>query len=264
MDTRTYETDATGLRIFPGQWRPHYPFEHVAWISPPWPSQDYLWLDFPEAIFSDQGLLYLSHVNPRVLSRFRDLPPVKWRCDEPDIRYERHLPNNVYFGGRIGREGESAVRLTLYLENCGRHTIKRLRLQTCLFLRACAEFGDFTLDNKWVHVPRQGWMPYTQAINVAPPEGEYLLGWRHGPAVADLPVIATVSNQAERLVAMTWHRHTYSLVGNPRHPCMHADPFLPDLPPGGRVEIMGHIYFHEGSLADFGVHFAESERRREA
>jgi len=65
------EAYATGIRILPGQWRPHYPFEQIAWVSPPWPSHDYVWLDFPEAIFSDTELLYLSHVNPQ----FPDLSP---------------------------------------------------------------------------------------------------------------------------------------------------------------------------------------------
>jgi hypothetical protein len=46
----SYETHAKGIRILPGQWRPHYTFEHTAWISPSWPSQDYIWLDYPEAV----------------------------------------------------------------------------------------------------------------------------------------------------------------------------------------------------------------------
>ncbi len=37
----TYEIHAKGIRILPGQWRPHYPFEQIAWVSPPWPSQDF-------------------------------------------------------------------------------------------------------------------------------------------------------------------------------------------------------------------------------
>jgi len=59
----TYDTHAKGIRIVPSQWRPHYPWEHIVWMSPSWPSQDYLWLDFPEAIFSDQGLLGLRSTN---------------------------------------------------------------------------------------------------------------------------------------------------------------------------------------------------------
>ena len=71
---KRYETQATGLRILPGQWRPHYPWEHIAWVSPPWASQDYVWLDFPEAICSSLGFLYLSHVNPPIPTIFKDLP----------------------------------------------------------------------------------------------------------------------------------------------------------------------------------------------
>ena len=77
--TDTYATHAKGIRILPGKWRPHYPWEHIAWVSPSWPSQDYIWLDFPEAIFTQQGLLYLSHVNPQVQAvMFPDPPPVAW------------------------------------------------------------------------------------------------------------------------------------------------------------------------------------------
>ena len=49
----TYADHATGIRILPGAWRPHYYWEHIAWVSPSWPSQDYIWLDFPEAIFTE-------------------------------------------------------------------------------------------------------------------------------------------------------------------------------------------------------------------
>ena len=97
----TYDTQVQGIRIFPGQWRPHYPWEQIAWISPPWPSQDYLWLDFPEAIFTDQGLLYLSAAHPRFPVRFPDLPKIAWRTVGNGLAFERRLPNGVRFGGTI-------------------------------------------------------------------------------------------------------------------------------------------------------------------
>lgn len=31
--TDAYATHAKGIRILPGQWRPHYPFEQVVWIN---------------------------------------------------------------------------------------------------------------------------------------------------------------------------------------------------------------------------------------
>jgi len=60
--------------------------------------------------------------------------------------------------------------------------------------------------------------------------------------------MACRSNQAERLVAMTWYEDTYSLIGNPRHPCLHADPRFADLAPGEMASIRGAIIFAEGGL----------------
>ena len=60
--------------------------------------------------------------------------------------------------------------------------------------------------------------------------------------------MVTVSNQAERLVAFTWHESTYSLIGNPRHPCMHADPSFPDIPPGQTATIRGQPLKGDRSL----------------
>lgn len=94
----TYETHAKGIRLFPGQWRPHYAWEQIIWVSPPWSSQDYLWLDFPEAIFSSQGLLYLSHVNPKFPAVCADLLKVPWREAANGFAFERVLPNDVRFG----------------------------------------------------------------------------------------------------------------------------------------------------------------------
>ena len=72
-----------------------------------------------------------------------------------------------------------------------------------------------------------------------------------GPAIADLPMMVTVSSKAERLVACTWLADTYSLLNNPLHPCMHADPALPDLPAGESATIHGKLLFFEGTLAAF-------------
>ncbi|HQQ00343.1 MAG TPA: hypothetical protein PLY86_17960, partial [bacterium] len=55
----------------------------------------------------------------------------------------------------------------------------------------------------------------------------------------------------ERLIAFTWGKSTISLVGNPDHPCMHADPFFPDLEPGQSASIHGKLIFFEGWLEDF-------------
>ena len=239
----SYETHARGIRILPGQWRPHYPFEQIAWVSPPWPSQDYIWLDFPEAIFCDTGLLFLSHVNPHAPVLFPGLPKVAWLVIPGGLTYERRLPNGVQFGGTVMIEGEQAVSLLLYIENGTQEPLRNIKLQTCAYLRGIKEFSDFTVQNKLVHLPESGWQPFDAARASEREAGRFHLGWRGGPTSADLPVMITVSNIGERLVALTWYEDTYSLVSNP------------DIAPGQRAEIQGALIFFEGTADQFSDAF---------
>jgi hypothetical protein len=247
----TYETQVKGIRIYPGSWRPHYIFEHIAWISPPWPSQDYIWIDFPEAIFTSNGIIYLSHVNPVLSTAYPNLTKVQWEKTSDGLRYKRILPNGIIFGGNLKVRNPFTVRMELYIFNGSQEPLRNITLQTCVFLRAIREFADFTLSNKFVHLPEKGWVSYPEAKKKKFVNGLYHLGWRSGPTLADLPFIVTLSNSAKRLLAMTWDTDTFSLVGNPNHPCMHADPFFPDLKPNEYKNIIGRLIFHEGSLSNF-------------
>ncbi len=247
----TYETHAKGIRIVPGQWRPHYQCEHIAWISPPWPSQDYIWLDFPEAVFTSEGLLFLSHVNPACPTVFEGLGPVPWQTTPEGISYARELPDGVVFSGHVRKKDDVSVALELSIANGSRRCMREIRIQTCAYLRAIKEFAGFTAGNKYVHVPEVGWIPFDEAQTMQPERGRFSLGWRGGPKLADLPVMVTRSASAERLVAFTWYEHTYSLIENFQHPCMHADPALPDLEPGQEAGIHGELLFFEGALTEF-------------
>lgn len=249
---KTYETHAVGIRIRPGAWRPHYRWEQIAWVSPPWASQDYIWLDFPEAIFTSQGLLYLSHINPPIKTVFHGLRQVPWKEAPGGITFERTLPNGVAFGGSVTRGDDATVDLELHLRNGTEKELARITLQTCAFLRAIEEFADYSQANKFVHVPNDGWIAIDEAARRAGGSETYRVGWRtSGQPVADLPVAVVVSNDAERLVAMTWLDDTLSMVGNPRHPCFHADPKFPDLAPGEQASIRGKLIFFDGPLAQF-------------
>ena len=250
-EKQTYENHMKGIRILPGHWRPHYPFEQIAWVSPPWPSQDYIWLDFPEAIFTSIGLIFLSHVNPPFPVVFPDLPKVPW-VERPDgLAFDRELPNGIRFGGSVLRKEESIVSLNLYIDNGCKEPLKKIKLQTCAYLRAIQEFGEYTYGNKLVHVPEKGWMKFAEARDSGIKSGRFKLGWRSGPAACDLPVMITLSNQDKRLVGMTWYDSTNTMVSNPERPCMHADPVFPDLEPGQRADIYGELLFFEGSPEDF-------------
>jgi len=252
----TYESHAKGIRILPGQWRPHHPFEQIAWVSPSWPCQDYIWLDFPEAVFTDAGLLFLSHISPRFPVVFPGLPKVPWRERENGIRFDRSLPNGVSFGGSLSRTEERVVEMRLSLHNGCERPLRNIKLQVCAYMRAVRELADHTMDNKYVHVPDRGWVRFEEAASASEARGRYRLGWRDGPSSADWPVIATVSNPPGRIAAMTWYGSTYSLIGNPAHPCMHADPFFPDLGPFEGACIRGELLFFEGTLDGFAEWFS--------
>lgn len=250
------EVEARGIRILPGQWRPHYPFEQIAWVSPPWASHDYIWMDFPEAIFTESGLLYLSHVNPTFPVMFPDLPKAQWQQIPKGLAFERTLPNGIRFGGslKVGADSNS-VALELYIYNGSDKPLKDIKLQTCAYLRAIKEFGAFREDNKFIHLPESGWQSFDKARALTREKGTFRMGWRRGPAIADLPVIVTIAKRRQRLVAFTWYDDTYSLVQNPGHPCMHADPHFPDIRPGAKKTIKGELIFFEGSLEEFDKWF---------
>lgn len=248
----TYENNATGLRILPGAWRPHYPWEHIVWVSPSWPSQDYIWLDFPEAIFTDRGLIFLSHVNPAAPAVHKDWPKVDWKVEENRVSCERVLPDGVAFTAAVFKEKENVAGLEISIRNGSATPLKDIALQTCAFLRAIKEFNDFTADNKYVHVPVKGWIKVKEAEKQTEDAGKYGLGWRaRRNHKLDVPMMVTVSNKAERLVAMTWLDATLSMVQNPNHPCMHSDPQFHDLEPGQEQTIHGRLIFHEGPLQEF-------------
>jgi len=64
LNHKLYDEITNRMEIIPGMWRPLFGSEQVAWISPPWESQEYVWLDFPEAMSESLGkLIYLGHIN---------------------------------------------------------------------------------------------------------------------------------------------------------------------------------------------------------
>jgi len=240
-----------GLRLMPGQWRPHYRWEQILWIRPPWDTQDYVWLDSPEAIFTDDGLLFLSHINQHIPMVHTDLDAVPWQEAEGGWSFQRELPNGFRFGGQVTPRDEASVRMELRFENGTGAAVTGFRLQTCLYLRPSREFAHPSHQTSFVHVPGRGWTPLPEAQQIEQGEGQYRLGGREGPAVADRPMTVRLSSRADRLVAMTWGPHTCSLWGNAEHPCIHADPCVPDLGPGQSAAVEGYIQFFEGTLAEF-------------
>ena len=188
----------TDFLILPGQWRPQCPWEHIAWISPPWPSQYYLWLDLPETVFCDAGNFFLSHISDKHPPVFQDLPKIPWTTTPAGISVRRQLPNGVEFGALIEKRDEISVSLHLDILNGSDNPIRSLRTQTCAYLRGLKEFSDCTSENKYVCQSPEDWVQLKQFAGRC----DYRQG---NPA---MPVIVTKSNQSNRLVAMSWFEDT--------------------------------------------------------
>jgi len=67
------------------------------------------------------------------------------------------------------------------------------------------------------------------------------------------------ANEYIRRKFIPWHNRHLKVkaaeTGNAFVPCLHADPVLPDCPPGETVRVRGRLWFYEGKDAD-----AELER----
>ena len=241
---------AQTLRILPGQWRPQYPFEQIAWVSPPWSTPDHMWLDYPEAVFEEGTLLYLSHISEKFPCMYEDLPKVPWERIDGGMQFARDLPNGMSFRGKLTRASETAIAMEMSFTNGGDKPMTNILLQTCAYVRQIGEFADHSHENVFVHTAAEGWVTINHALEHPGEDGCVHLGWREGPLTCDWPAIVCTSTVAARGVAMTWFEHTKSLIGNPAHPCFHADPFVNDLAPGDTDTLTGALVFFEGDVGD--------------
>ncbi|MEN8228905.1 MAG: family 1 glycosylhydrolase [Bacteroidota bacterium] len=246
------------MHIIPGMWRPMFESEQVAWISPPWESQEYVWFDFPEAIWVEGNLAYLGHIDRRFPTLFPTEKSVPWRKLENGIVYEQVLPNGVSFGGEITRREENIAELKLWITNGSENELKDVMLLTCVYLDGIKEFNEKTNENKYVHTPDKGWLSFPDTEGMQIVTDGWRVGWlNEGAQVSDLPVVVVKSKVERHILALTWFDDTYSFIGNLNHPCVHADPVFNNLKPGESQTISGELIFFEGSLEEFEIMFKE-------
>jgi len=251
------------MHIIPGMWRAMFESEQVAWISPPWESQEYVWFDFPEAIQVDGEFIYIGHVSKRFPTLFPKEKSAPWREIEDGISYEQLLPNGVSFGGEITRMEKNVAALKLWIVNGSDHQLNEVMLLTCVYLDGIKEFNEKTNGNKYVHTPDQGWIPFPDTEGMKTVENGWSVGWlSDGAQVSDLPVVVVESKTEGHLMAFTWFGDTHSFIGNPNHPCVHADPVFKNLKPGESQTIHGELIFYEGSLKEFEMMFRERLKNR--
>jgi hypothetical protein len=186
----------------------------------PWDPASYVVVDLPEAIFSNQGLLFLAHTHIPTVWNDKNLvlENIDWeRGADGSLSSQWTLPNAVTFGAQI-RPRENSVEMDLWLRNfsgadlTGMDASAGLASQVCVMLKGAPEFNAQTNDNK---ILRQ-------------------------------PVAAVRSTGGNRWILTAWQNPVHSWA-NPLVPCLHADPRLPDCPFRKTVRIQGRLWFYEGT-----------------
>ena len=179
----------------------------------PWDAGSYVVVDLPEAIFFQRGLLYLAHTHIPTMwdEQNRHLDNIDW-TREPDggLRFERVLPNKIAFGASIQPKAGS-VDMELWLRNGTDESLTGLRTQICGHLKGAPDFNEQTTTNK----------------------------------IFRAPSVAVHSAGGDRWIITAWERCGRAW-GQPLVPCIHADPVLPDCPPGETVRLRGRLWFCEG------------------
>ncbi len=198
----------------------------------PWDAASYVVVDLPEAIFSNLGLLYLAHTHVPTLwnEQNKVIENVDW-VRSPGFQQTAGgaltshwtLPNDVVFRSAISVE-KNHVDMEIELTNGTPEKLVKLRTQVCIMLKGAPGFVALSNTNK-----------------------------RFGTSAA-----AVCDESGRRWIVTAWQR-AVRLWGNPKVPCLHVDPMLPDCDPGRTVRLRGRLWFHEGTDIEAEIARADTE-----
>jgi hypothetical protein len=192
----------------------------------PWDARSYVVVDLPEAIFCQNGLLFLAHTHIPTMWDKQNIviPNIDWKRElDGSLREERTLPDQVVFGALI-QPMTNRVDMELWLRNGSDHALTGLKVQVCGHLKGAPEFNDQTTTNK----------------------------------IFRIPSVAVHSTGGDRWILTAWERCGRAW-GQPLVPCIHADPVFADCPPGETVRLRGRLWFYEGKDIEQELERASAE-----
>lgn len=179
----------------------------------PWDPGSYIVVDVPEAIFTERGLVYLAHRHVPTVWEGQGsvMPRLEWqRRADGCLESERVLPDGVSFGV-IARPGTNSVELRWWVRNGSRVPVRQVRAQVCVMLARASGFGGQISTNKLLKPP----------------------------------FCAVANPGKDRWIITAW-QGLHRVWQNPPVPCIHSDPALDDVEPGGLKAARGWVWFFEG------------------
>jgi hypothetical protein len=192
----------------------------------PWAGGGYVVVDVPEAVWCDKDLVYLAHTHlPTTWDKQGiRLERLDWtRGDDGTLTSRRILPDGLEFSVRVEATSDGA-RMELRLKNGTSCRVTKPRAQVCVMLKGAPGFNAQTKENK-VKLDASG-------------------------------VCAVRSDDGKRWIGTVFEKPR--LWENPHCPCIHSDPFFPDLAPGDEAVSHGRLFVYEGD--DFEAEVARRAR----
>lgn len=185
-------------------------------IFTPWDDASYVVLDCPEAVWSNLGLTYLAHTHVDTIWTKQKiaLRRQEWSFTKGAWRIMRTLPNLISFSVAAIPERDH-LRIQYTFTNGTDKPLSDLRVQMCAMLKGVKGFDAQTNDNKIF-------------------KDEF----------------AACRNEAGDKWIVFGFRPIHRAWGNAPCPCLHADPKLPDCPPGEDRTADGWLSFYEGKDLD--------------
>jgi hypothetical protein len=259
----------------------------VVEISSPWDGSNHLTIYFPETFHSSQGDLVGGVFGKKSSFKGKPRQPFQWRVadDGQQAGYTVDFDNGVTVSAEL-RAKQQEVKWELRLSNGSAEAISGIAPQICTHINrvmgierlkgeAKEELNYFA--HTYALVDRQ--LVSMRTLWEAIPESRRSGGngrirvecrvkgfptpdqWMTTPAMCDLGFIATKSRDAERWLVFYMAENCRRVFCNLDNLCLHADPRLPDCPPGKTTSASGRIIFYEGNLQKLIEDLARQDAR---
>jgi hypothetical protein len=240
-------------------------------VSAPWPDGGWVMINLPEHLTyrpSDQAILRWGD-NRREGAA---LNPWKISEDGREAAMDVESPHTrgIRVVGKVKAVGDDRISLAMKIVNGRDFKLDAVRALYCTHYRMLAGFPSWEEGLPWCYVLVDGhWaklseLPTANAKTVvkwakvkgrdiAPKE---FVTSRGGASEKDLDAAVAVvtAKDGKRKLAIGW-KPAGSMLANAGIPCLHADPWYDDIPPGESREAEGLMVFTEKSLDDILAEF---------
>jgi hypothetical protein len=229
-------------------------------VAAPWENGGTLMINLPEHLEISEG-------GPGILRNTDKVPAGHWQAAEDGRSAVLDVESTTIPGARVKGTakvvGSERVELTMRIDNGSTMTMPAPRPLYCLQYRKLTGFPQWQENFKHTFVFIDGKVVALADVKTATadaqvkgaavrgvPQPKSAFVERFGGTIEegiDAAIVAVTSLDGTRKVVTAWTPGR-TMLSNSSIPCMHADPFYPELRPGASAEATGVVIFTEEPL----------------